>query len=195
MNNWQKDIYAALEKEGSFDMKNWMTKSENDDNGLGFMEDVAYYKNVYEYLNHLGLVNRGFCPITGEKIDGSFNYAIYGRTIFVSERALEIGKEKKQKFREKFQKEHPEFQSNLKNAQAFLDGNPNIKESKPRFGQDNPFAKPAKNYENTTFFLVLILSGFGSYKLVNPSSIIGYIGVLLVFIVLFNIGDWLRKKL
>ena len=84
---WQNNILKALEKEASFDIKKWNSESENDDHGLGFMENVAYYKNVYDYLNKLGLVNTGFCPITGEKIDNSFNYSIYGRTIFVSEKA------------------------------------------------------------------------------------------------------------
>lgn len=180
-NNWQKDIYKALENEGTFDMKNWKTKSEIEDNGLGFMEDVAYYKREYDYLNSLNLVNRGFCPITGEKIDDCLNYAIYGRTIFVSEKALELGKLKKQQFREKFQNENPNFQSNLKQAKSFLD-NTKPYSVKPR-------------YDNITFFSSLFLSGYLSYKIIKPISFWGYIITFVLFILLFNLADWLRKKI
>lgn len=181
MNKWQNDICAALEKEASFDMSKWRSKSDNDDYGLKFMEDVAYHKNVYDYLNNLGLVNRGFCPITGEKIDNSYNYSIYGRTIFVSEKALELGKEKKLKFREKFQKENPNYEANLKQAKAFL-------------GNTNPnFPKP--KYDNITFFGALFLSGYLSYKIVKPETIFGYLGVIILFVLIFSIADWLRKKI
>lgn len=180
-NKWQSDIYIALENEGTFDMKNWKTKSEIDDNGLEFMEDVAYFKREYDYLNSLRLVNRGFCPITGEKIDGSLNYAINGRTIFVSEKALELGQLKKQQFRKKFQEEHPNFQSDLKQAKSFLD-------------KAHPYVNKPK-YDNITFFGSLLLSGYFSYKIIVPDTILGYLGVIVLFILFFNLADWLRKKI
>jgi hypothetical protein len=178
---WQNNILQALEKEASFDLKKWYSESKNDDHGLGFMENVAYYKNIYDYLNQLGLINTGFCPITGEKIDNSFNYSIFGRTIFVSEKALELGKEKKQKFREQFQKENPNYEANLKQAKAFLDN-------------ANPYIQKPK-YDNITFFGSLFISGYLSFKIVSPDSILGYIAVIVLFIIIFSIADWLRKKI
>lgn len=180
-NKWQNDICAALEKEESFDIKKWKSKFDNDDYGLDFMEEIAKNKNIFDYISELGLVNRGFCPITGEKIDKSFNYSIYGRTIYVSEKALELGKEKKQKFMEQFQKENPNYEANLKQAKAFV-------------AKANPYIQKPK-YDNITFFGSLFLSGYLSYKIVSPVSVIGYIGVVVLFILIFGIADWLRKKI
>jgi hypothetical protein len=178
---WRHDIVKALEEDGSFNMKIWQLNSKTDDNGLEFMENVAYYKREYDYLNRLGLVNRGFCPITGENIDGSFNYAIYERNIFVSEKALGLGKEKKGKFRENFQKNNPNFQSNLEKSKAFL-------------AQENSNAKEAKMHYST-LFIILILSGFGAYKMINPSSILGYLGVIISAILLFFLMTEIRYRL
>jgi hypothetical protein len=39
---WRHDIVKALEEDGSFNMKIWQLNSKTDDNGLEFMENVAY---------------------------------------------------------------------------------------------------------------------------------------------------------
>lgn len=180
-NKWQNDICEALEKEESFDIKKWKSKFDNDHYGLVFMEEIAKNKNIFEYLSELGLVNRGFCPITGEKIDKAFDYTIYGRTIYVSEKAFELGKEKKQKFMEQLQKENPDYEANLKLAEAFV-------------AKANPFMKKPK-YDNITFYGSLFVSGYFSYKIVSPVSVLGYLITLVLFIVIFGIADWLRKKI
>lgn len=181
MNIWQNDILKALENEGSFDMVKWKNLYEKDEDGFAFMENVAYDKREYEYLSKLGLVNRGFCPITGEIIDNSDKYSIFGRTVHLSSNALEIGKVKKDQRREKIFKENPNFKANQKKASAFLNElNPNYRKPK---------------YDDLTFWSSLLLSGFLPYIIIKPDSFLGYTGVVVFFIIIFNILDKLRKKL
>ena len=58
------------------------------------LEDyVTYSLDIYNLLNNKGLVNRGFCPFTGEKIDTTFpNYAYMGRKVYVSHQGYSIMK-------------------------------------------------------------------------------------------------------
>ncbi len=41
----------------------------------------------YHYLDNLGLVNRGYCPITGEFLNSTntVNFTLFGRTLYMSE--------------------------------------------------------------------------------------------------------------
>jgi hypothetical protein len=181
LNQWQKNIFAAIENEGSFDLKMLKIIIENDETGIEFMQHIAYHKKTYEYLSGLNLVNTGFCPITNEKIDTTFNYSIFGRTIYLSENALKLGNEKKQQFKADFQKAHPNFDTNLKHAKAFLD-NENTNTQLPK-------------YNNIIYFIEFFLSGYLSHKIVNPTSIYGYIGVFMLFGVIFSTVDWLRNNI
>lgn len=165
--NWQNDIYNALEKAGSFNMTILKIRLESDDTGIEFMQQIAFDKRIYEYLNSLGLVNRGWCPITGEKIDESLNYSIFGRAIFISEKAFELGKEKK----EEFKKEHPNFESNLKEVKSFLE-NTLVQLDKPRF-------------DSITFVISLIISGYLSYTIIKPATLLGYVGTFGLFGIFF----------
>ena len=181
LNLWQKNIYIALKNEGSFDLKMLNIIIESDDTGIEFMQHIAYHKRSFEYLSGFNLVNTGFCPITGKKIDGSFNYSIFDRTIYLSGEASEIGKEKKQKFDEQFQKENPKYETNLKQAKSFLENT-------------SPYIQKPK-FDNFTFFGALFLSGYLSYKLVKPESAYGYLLVIIMFILTFSAANWIRKKI
>lgn len=195
-NKWQEDILKSLENNSLIDFNKWKTLSESDDTGIEFMEKIATDKYVYEHLDSRRLVNRGFCPINGEQIDNTAEYLFFDRGIYLSKSAMDISKAIKIQKQKEFDEKNREYKANAEKAKAFLEQvNPSREQTKPLWGKNNPYAKEAKNYENPTFFLVLILSVFGSYKIVNPSSILGYVGTVLLFILLFNIGDWLRKKL
>lgn len=49
--------------------------------------------NRYEFLNLKGLVNRGFCPITGKEIGHAHFYEIFGRIVYLSQQGVEECKE------------------------------------------------------------------------------------------------------
>lgn len=51
------------------------------------------HQALYDYLDSKGLVNTGFCPITGEVLlERKANYNIYGRKIYLSDEGLEVSK-------------------------------------------------------------------------------------------------------
>jgi hypothetical protein len=181
MNKWQNDILSALEQKGTFKMDYWNNELNADKEGFVFMQSVAQSQPAYSYLDSLGLVNRGFCPITGEKIEKGWKYVSNGRKIYLSERANEMGAKRKEEFLKKLKEENPNFETDLKRAKAFVE-------------KANPYYKRPK-FDNITFFGSLLLSGYLSYKLVRPESIFGYVGVVIVFILSFSIADWLRKKI
>lgn len=97
--------------------KLWMTDICNELNSSGFeMEDltgvgkfdisrlnnspidlmktyVTYNADMYEHLNSKGLVNRGYCPITGEKIGTNNLYQFFERKVYLSEAGKKLAKE------------------------------------------------------------------------------------------------------
>jgi hypothetical protein len=50
-------------------------------------------KGIYDYLNERGLINTGYCPVTGDKINNDVHYKIFGRIVYLSEKGKEIAKE------------------------------------------------------------------------------------------------------
>ena len=165
MNKWQKDILSTLELEGTFKMDYWKNKLDEDKDGIIFMQSVAQSQPAYSYLDSLGLVNRGFCPITGEKIEKGWKYDSNGRKIYLSERANEIGAKKKEDISKKLEEDH------LKN----LENSPELKKR-----------EQAAEMRNIYWRLVSISVAFWlTYRIINPSDILDYIKAIGVFFLLF----------
>ena len=164
-NKWQNDILSALELEGTFRMDYWNDKLNADIEGFIFMQSVAQSQPAYSYLDSLGLVNRGFCPITGEKIEKGWKYDSNGRKIYLSERANEIGAKKKEEISKKLEEAH---RKNLENS-------PELKKR-----------EQAAEMRNIYWRLVSISVAFWlTYRIINPSDILDYIKAIGVFFLLF----------
>jgi len=185
-NIWQNDILSALEQKGTFKMDYWNNELNADKEGFVFMQSVAQSQPAYSYLDSLGLVNRGFCPITGEKIEKGWKYVSNGRKIYLSARANEIGAKRKEEFLKKLKEENPNFDANIKQAKSFVEkSNPNSKKT------------PIK----TIGFVMLFLSGYLSYIIIKPETFFGYLGVITLFVVFLyilwilflKIAIWLKK--
>lgn len=87
---WMKDICDELNKAGitvANDAKASKWDSNNFENSIELMKNyVTLSNNIYQHLNLKGLVNRGYCPITGEKIGyGMCTRFLKGRFIYLSE--------------------------------------------------------------------------------------------------------------
>jgi len=85
--DWHKSILEALQSDG-YKMSDFYFTSNNSNNN-SLLQRVALKENSYNFLNSKGLINRGFCPITGENINNTFNFNIFGRTVYLSEKGLE----------------------------------------------------------------------------------------------------------
>jgi hypothetical protein len=69
-------------------------KPENFSNIVEFIkEHITFDKGIYDYLNDKGLINTGRCPITGQSIDKTHFYQIFGRKVYLSEKGKAIAKE------------------------------------------------------------------------------------------------------
>lgn len=94
---WMKDICDELNIAGitiGTDLKTTKWDSSNFENSIEFMKNyVTLSSSIYEHLNSKGLVNRGYCPITGEKIDYKHVYQIFGRKVYISARGEQLCKE------------------------------------------------------------------------------------------------------
>jgi len=94
---WMTDICTELNKAG-LEMPKEKGGGKWDiakfQNSIEFMKEyVTLDSGIYEYINSKGLMNRGQCPITGEKIGTAYLYQILGRKVYISERGQEMAKE------------------------------------------------------------------------------------------------------
>ena len=85
--NWHKSILEALEA-GGFVMSDFYFTNMNTNNNV-LLQRIALKKNTYNFLTSKGLVNRGYCPITGEQINNTYNFNISGRIVYLSAKGLE----------------------------------------------------------------------------------------------------------
>jgi hypothetical protein len=165
MNKWQKDILSALELEGTFKMDYWKNKLDEDKDGIIFMQSVAQSQPAYSYLDSLGLVNRGFCPITGEITEKGWKYESYGRKIYLSERASEIGAKKKEEVLKKLEEAH----------RMRVENSPELKKG-----------EQAAKRRNVYWRLVsLSVAIWLTYRIIKPSDTLDYIIAIGVFGLLF----------
>jgi tetratricopeptide (TPR) repeat protein len=166
-NKWQKDILSALELEGTFKMDFWDNKLNADKDGFIFMQSVAQSQPAYSHLNSLGLVNRGFCPITGEKIEKGWMYDSNGRKIYLSESANEIGAKRKVEVLKKLE------ESNRNN----VENNPELKKR-----------VQSAQMRNVYWRLISIFVAFClTYNIIKPSNILDYIKAIGLFVLLFYV--------
>lgn len=94
---WMTSICEELNKAG-FEMADYhgggKFNLDRFENSNALMKDyVAYSLTIYEHLNSKGLVNRGFCPITGEKIGTEHFWEFFGRKVFISEKGKALAQE------------------------------------------------------------------------------------------------------
>ena len=164
-NNWQKDILSALELEGTFKMDYWNNKLDEDKDGIIFMQSVAQSQPAYSYLDSLGLVNRGFCPITEEKIEKGWKYDSNGRKIYLSERANEIGAKRKGEVLKKLEEAH----------RKRVENSPELKKSE----------QTAKRRDFYWKLVSLSVAFWLTYRLIKPSDILDYIIAIGMFVLLF----------
>jgi len=85
--NWHKSILETLQSDG-YKMSDFYFTSSNLNN-YALLQHIAFKENSYNFLNSKGLINRGLCPITGESINNTFNFNIFGRVVYLSEQGLE----------------------------------------------------------------------------------------------------------
>jgi hypothetical protein len=116
---WMSDIFDAL-NESNIEMPDYKGKGkwtlDRFENPFELIEDnITYSASVYEFLNNKGLINTGYCPITGEKISNTFYYQLFGRKVFLSEKGLQFAEEYRKSYQlKKFGKElipHPKKES------------------------------------------------------------------------------------
>lgn len=160
---WQQEVLNVMNEKKMVDMNIFFLRQYGEDENSRnkkFMEDVVFRNDVFLYLTSKGLVNVGFCPITGENIDQSYNYTIFGRTIFLSEKGMSICKEIKKDDYKKL---------NISNV---------------------PYEKMIQKEKNRKFItkvLSFIISFYLSYQLINPTGIFSILFFLVLGAVLIPI--------
>lgn len=165
MNTWQRDILSALEQKGTFKMDYWHDELNADEVGFRFMQSVAQSQPAYTYLDSLGLVNRGFCPINGEKIGRGWNYNSYGRVIYLSEKANVLGAKRKELMSTMLEKAH----------RMRVESDPELKKRE----------ETAKNGD--VFWRIISISGalWLTYRIMKPSTVLDYLLAVGLFVLLF----------
>lgn len=164
---WQQDVLNVMNEKKMVDMNLFFLRLDEEDKysrNKKFMEDVVSRNDVYLYLNSKGLVNLGFCPITGEDIDQSYSYTFFERKIFLSENGMSICNGIKKNEYDK---------RNISNV---------------------PYEKMVQKEKNMkSIFRVLgsIISFYLSYQLINPSGIFSILFFLILGAVLIPIIEFL----
>lgn len=81
---WHRDILRALERTNNKMSIYYSILMDNKQ----LLQYITGQINTYNYLNNKGLLNKGSCPITGEKISGIYYYEMFGRKIYLSQRGI-----------------------------------------------------------------------------------------------------------
>ena len=118
--DWHKSILEALQSDG-YKMSDFYFTSNNLNNN-SLLQHVALKENSYNFLNSKGLINRDFCPITGESINNTLNFNIFGRVVYLSEKGLETCENIK---RREWNKDNPKidydtFKNHKKRTRGFV---------------------------------------------------------------------------
>lgn len=93
---WSENIFNELNKEGYTNPKAkdepWSSKYyENNIELIQYV--ITFSSSIYEHLNSKGLINKGFCPITGDSINSDIFYQLFGRKVFLSSQGIAMMKE------------------------------------------------------------------------------------------------------
>lgn len=92
---WIKDICDSL---NSDEYKDIYPDSDNYDyqefkHPKELIDIIVINSSKFHFLNQKGLINRGFCPITGEVLDKfPMQWGMYGRNVFMSNEGVELCK-------------------------------------------------------------------------------------------------------
>src|SRR5690606_35591453 len=86
--NWRTTILKNLE-ENNIDMSKFYYSTSNKNN-KDLLQYISLKNETFQYLDENGLINRGFCPITGEVINNTYHYSIFNRKVYLSEKGIEI---------------------------------------------------------------------------------------------------------
>ncbi|MBO0593123.1 hypothetical protein I2486_17105 [Cellulophaga sp. E16_2] len=157
---WQNNILSALAN-SSFDTKVLIRHQSLNDNGKRFMEEIAFQKNIYDYLNNMGLVNTGICPIIGNPIiNEQYQYSIFGRIIYLSREGSEICENTRRTDSESIGVDYDSF----KNQKTV-----------------------SKQKAQWLTFATIVLSGLVSYFITSPSSFWSIIIFIVLFFILMRI--------
>ena len=160
--SWHKNILVALENNG-YKMNFYL---HTDFNNKQLFQDFMLKSDTFNFLNNAGLVNTGFCPITGEQLISKENYNIYGRVIYLSPKGTEVCKLID---RNEWTKEN--------GIEKLSQYNQLITDKEIRFGNSRKIAK-------LFVWIKILLSIIFSYLIVKPNSLVKF---LIFFVVLFII--------
>lgn len=156
--NWRTTILKNLE-ENNIDMSKFYYSTSNKNN-KDLLQYISLKNETFQYLDGKGLINRGFCPITGEVINNTYHYSIFNRKVYLSEKGVEIC--------ENINK--TEWKNNKIDYDSFQESKRNTKKQAP------------------IIFLILIsISLVTSWKMIAPDSFFSFIGFILASIIFFAI--------
>src|SRR5690606_33656987 len=82
---WRNQIFLELKK-NDFALSDLLGNTLKNNKDL--VEYIVHDSKVYHLLNNKGLLNKGFCPITGD-ITNKGSYNSYGRYIYLSEKGID----------------------------------------------------------------------------------------------------------
>lgn len=162
-NEWQNNILLALENFG-FDTTNLIKYQSLNDSGKKFMEVIASQKNIYDYLNNLGLVNTGICPITGSQIHQQYQYSIFGKTIYLSREGSEICENIRRSQSESIGVDYDNFKN-----------------------QKSASRQKAKWFT----YVIIFLSAIISYYITNPNSLWSIMLFIVLFLIVLGILNFI----
>lgn len=166
--NWRKSILRALEEDGIIMSDFYYTPFHSNNKQL--LQHIASRSETYNFLSNEGLLNTGYCPITGEKIDNTLNYNIFNRKVYLSKRGVDVCKA---------------IEGAGYNDNQYEEFTKSLQKSKQK----------ANIIIEILYIVITVLSIFISWKIVSPSGFFSFIGFILLAIVLYHVIGWLLNFL
>lgn len=167
--DWRENIFQELKNSGVV-MSDFYF-SEMNKNNKDLLEHIVLMSETYNLLNNKGLLNKGYCPITGEKIGTSYSYNMYGRHIYLSKTGLEICK-------------------GVNRDDWNADNESNISYDEFEKLKKNNREK-SRMQASTVVFILAILSILISWNVVSPTGFFSFLGFVVVGFIVFFILGWL----
>ena len=162
--NWRKSILRALEEDGIIMSDFYYTPFNSNNKQL--LQHIASRSETYNFLSNEGLLNTGYCPITGERIDNTLNYNIFNRKVYLSKRGVDVCKA---------------IEGAGYNDNQYEEFTKSLQKSKQK----------ANIIIEILYIVITVLSIFISWKIVSPSGFFSFIGFILLAIVLYHVIGWL----
>lgn len=162
--DWHKEILSALEKTNINMSIYYSTLMDNKQ----LLQHIVSMGNTYNYLNSIGLVNKGRCPITGETINNTISYEMYGRKIYLSPEGMKKCQELDRTEWGITQQEFDKFQQ-----------------------QKRDINRKSNRQINIISFVSLALSIIISWQIVSPKGFLSYLYFLLLGVIVYKILKWL----